>query len=88
MNTSQESTKFSIRKGVIQGDTISSKLLTASLEGVFRKLDLEKTRIQINGEYSIRLRFANDPVLLSDSREDLHRRVEELRSESLVVGVI
>lgn len=79
--------KFPIKKGVRQGDTISPKLFTACLEGVFRKLDWDELGIRVDGEYLSNLRFADDIVLISESGEDLQRMIQDLHSESSAVGL-
>ena len=43
------SNKVPIRRGVRQGDTISPKLFTAVLEGIFKNLNWEDKGINING---------------------------------------
>ena len=57
--------KIPMQKGVRQGNSISPKLVT--LEEVFKNLELEKSGIEIHGEYFNSLRFANDIVLMSES---------------------
>ena len=83
----KESEKIPIRKGVRQGDTISPKLFTATLEDIFRSLEWDSKGININGEHLNNLRFADDIVLFSDSGEDLQKMMEELNTESLKVGL-
>lgn len=43
-----KSEKIKIERGVRQGDTLSSKLLILALEDVFKKLDWDKFRINID----------------------------------------
>lgn len=44
------------------------KIFTACLEGVLRKLVLERTVLRINGEYFGHLRFADDSFVEWDCR--------------------
>ena len=50
-----------IQERVRQGDTISPKL-HGGFRGIFKNLEWEEARIQINGEYLDNLRFADDIV--------------------------
>lgn len=81
------SDKVPIEKGVRQGDTISPKLFTAVLEEIFRKLNWEKKGININGEKLNNLRFADDIVLTSEDPEEMKEMLEQIRTESLKVGL-
>ena len=58
-----ESEKISIKRGVRQGDTISPKLITATLESIFRWLNWENKGVKIDGEFLSNLRFADDIFL-------------------------
>lgn len=62
-------------------------MFTACLEGVFRRLQWEKSEIRVNEEYLSHLRFADDAVLFSYLGQHLQRMLQELYSESLVVGL-
>jgi Reverse transcriptase (RNA-dependent DNA polymerase) len=83
----KRSCKFPINKGVRQGDTISPKLFTATLEDLFRKLDWEEKGVPINGEHLSHLRFADDIVILSQDPKDLQSRMQELADVSQTVGL-
>ena len=48
----KESEKIRIKRGVRQGDTISPKLFTATLESIFRRLNLENKGVKIDGNFS------------------------------------
>ena len=56
----KESEKIRIKRGVRQGDTISPKLFTATLESIFRRLNWENKGVKIDGEFLSNLRFADD----------------------------
>ena len=45
----KESEKIRIKRGVRQGDTISPKLFTATLENIFRRLNWENKGVKIDG---------------------------------------
>ena len=45
----KESEKIRFKRGVRQGDTISPKLFTATLEGIFRRLNWETSGVKIDG---------------------------------------
>ena len=61
----QMSEEIRILRGVRQGDPISPKLFTASIEEVFKNCDLDKMGRDIDGEKLTDLRFADDTMLLS-----------------------
>ena len=46
----EESEEIKILRGVRQGDPISPKLFTASIQGVFKSSELETNGIEIHGE--------------------------------------
>ena len=83
----KDTERIKIEKGVRQGDTISPKLFTACLEGIFRELNWENKGLNINGEFFNHLRFADDIVLISETAEDLQEMVSDLNKESLKVGL-
>ena len=53
----KESEKIRIKRGVRRGDTISSKLFTATLESIFRRLNWENKGVKIDGEFLSNLRL-------------------------------
>ena len=48
----KENEKIRIKRGVRQGDTISPKLFTATLESIFRRLNWENKGVKIDGDFS------------------------------------
>ena len=58
----QVSEKIPILRGVRQGDPISPKLFTATIQ-VFKNAPLEEKGTNIDGEYLSNLRFADDVTL-------------------------
>ena len=83
----KDTEKIKIGKGVRQGDTISPKLFTACLEGIFRRLSWENKGINIDGENLNHLRFADDIVLISENPDELQAMLSDLNKESLKVGL-
>ncbi|XP_068250789.1 uncharacterized protein [Palaemon carinicauda] len=53
----------------------------------FENLDRKNVRINIHGEYLNNLRYEDDLVLISESREELQKMVEDLNRESISVGL-
>ena len=70
-----------------QGDTISPKLFTASLEDTFRNLNWEDKGIFINGRKLNNLRFADDVTIISESLVELETCLNELSVESRKKGL-
>lgn len=83
----QETNKFSIQRGVRQGDTISPKLFTTLLEHTCKRAGLSEHGININGEKLSHLRFADDIVLIADRMDDATEMLEKLYHASLEVGL-
>ena len=74
----KESEKIRIKRGVRQGDTISPKLFTATLESIFRRLNWEKKGVKIDGEFLSNLRFADDIFLCTETPQELQQMLQEL----------
>ncbi|EYC45304.1 hypothetical protein Y032_0432g1349 [Ancylostoma ceylanicum] len=53
-----------VRRGVRQGDTVSPKLFTATLEDVMRRLEWDNMGVRVDGRLLHHLRFADDIVLI------------------------
>ena len=71
-----------------QGDTISPKIFTAAIEEeVYKKLNLEKNGINVDGEYLTDLRFADDVALTTTSVKDMEVQLKSLNSESKKIGL-
>ncbi|KAL3287523.1 hypothetical protein HHI36_001992 [Cryptolaemus montrouzieri] len=81
------SKEIPVKRGIRQGDTISPKLFTLSLEDVFKGLKWETRGITIDGVRLNHLRFADDIVLISDDAEDLCTMLEELYEAALTYGL-
>lgn len=55
-----------MKEGVRQGYRIYPKLFTERLEEVYKNLDYEDIRIEIDVKHHNNLRFADDKVLLNE----------------------
>ena len=78
----KESEKIRIKRGVRQGDTISPKLFTATLESIFRRLNWENKGVKIDGEFLSNLRFADDIFLCTETQQEIQHMLQELSDES------
>ena len=83
----KESDKIRIKRGVRQGDTISPKLFTATLESMFRRLNWENKGVKIDGEFLSHLRFADDIFLCTETPQKLQQMLQELSDESRQMGL-
>ncbi len=54
---------------------------------MFRKLNWEGKRININGDFLIHLRFADDIVLLTCNAQEVEQMLNQLNNESNKVGL-
>ena len=82
----EESENIWIKRGVRQGDTISPKLFTATLESIFRRLNWENKGVKIDGEFLSNLRFAVDIFLCPETPHELQQMMQELCDESRPMG--
>lgn len=83
----REGEEIKIGRGVRQGDPVSPKLFTAVLEEVFRKLNWDECGLSINGENLSHLRFADDLIIISPSKDKLNKMICDLDTESQKVGL-
>ena len=83
----KESEKIRIKRGVRQGDTISPKLFTATLESIFRRLNWENKGVKIDGECLSNRRFADDIFLCTERPQELQQMLQELSDESRRMGL-
>ena len=83
----QISEQIPILRGVRQGDPISPKLFTATIQEVFKEANLETKGIRIDGETLSDLRFADDVALLTKSTQDMEHQLNSVNKESLKVGL-
>ncbi|XP_048522715.1 uncharacterized protein LOC125504558 [Dendroctonus ponderosae] len=73
--------KIPVRRGVIQGDTISPKLITLALEDIFKysSLSWEHKRISIDGRRLIHLQFVDDIIIFSSDPNKLVTMIQEFK---------
>ncbi|MFS1563053.1 MAG: reverse transcriptase domain-containing protein [Candidatus Arsenophonus phytopathogenicus] len=67
-----------MKKGVRQGDPLSSKPLTPVLEYAINKTELGRNRCQHIWKMQNHLRFADDIVLVASSEEELGEMLKQL----------
>jgi Reverse transcriptase (RNA-dependent DNA polymerase) len=79
--------KFEIRRGVKQGDPMSPKIFNAVLDFVFQNLNWKNKGLKIDVKNLTNLRFADDIVLMSESKEELLKMIKELDVASKKVGL-
>ena len=83
----KESENIRIKSGVRQGDTISPKLFTATLQSIFRRFNWENKGVKIDGEFLANLRFADDIFLCIETPQELQQMLQELSDESRRMGL-
>ncbi len=79
--------KFPVNRGVRHGDPLSPNLFNCVLEEVFRGLNWDGRGLNINGEYLINLRFADDVILISNNTKELEEMGKELIKMSTRAGL-
>ncbi|VDO25080.1 unnamed protein product [Haemonchus placei] len=79
--------KIQVGKGVRQGDTISPKLFTAALQYAMLNLNWEERGYPVNGKKVNNLRFTDVIVLISSSRAEMEKVVNEFNAVSRRIGV-
>ncbi|MBP1527199.1 MAG: hypothetical protein H9Q66_04685 [Spiroplasma ixodetis] len=83
----QKGETFKIERGVKQGDPLSPNLFNAIIENMIRELEWEGRGIKMDGRYLSNLRFADDLILLSTSKEELMQMKEDLEEKSREGGL-
>uniref|UniRef100_A0A0K0DAM3 Reverse transcriptase domain-containing protein n=1 Tax=Angiostrongylus cantonensis TaxID=6313 RepID=A0A0K0DAM3_ANGCA len=66
-----------VKRGVRQGDTISPKLFTATLQNVMRTLEWDNMGVKIDGWQIHHLRFADDIVLITPDISQAERMLAD-----------
>ena len=84
---SQVSEEIPTQRGVMQGDPISSKLFTATIQEVFNNAQLEERGIHIDEEKLSNLRFADDVSLTTEDVRDMEHQLITVNEESLTIGL-
>ena len=88
----KQSRIFDILRGTKQGDPLSSLLFNAVSESIFRRLKAQwhtkKMGVDVGiGELLTNVRFADDVLLIADSRARLKKMLEGLQDESAKTGL-
>ena len=87
VHLNKESGQIRIKRGVRQGDTISPKLFTATLESIFRRLNWENKGMKIHGKFLSNLRFVDDIFLCTEIPQELQQTLQELSDERRLMGL-
>uniref|UniRef100_A0A0K0DJR3 Reverse transcriptase domain-containing protein n=1 Tax=Angiostrongylus cantonensis TaxID=6313 RepID=A0A0K0DJR3_ANGCA len=73
--------------GVKQGDTILTKLLTATLQSVMRTLEWDNMGVKIDGRQLHHLRFADDIVLITGNISQAEHMLADFDNACGKIGV-
>ncbi|KAK6747804.1 hypothetical protein RB195_000787 [Necator americanus] len=76
-----------VKRGVRQGDTISPKIFTATLENAMRKLEWDDMGVNFDGRQLHHLRFADDIVLITSSISQAERMLTEFDETCGCIGL-
>ncbi|RVE54059.1 hypothetical protein evm_001182 [Chilo suppressalis] len=83
----QQTSPIPLHRGVRQGDVISPKLFTNTMEDMFKTLNWKGRGININGERISHLRFADDIVIMAETLQDLQQMLNDLADSSIRIGL-
>ncbi|KAE9420541.1 hypothetical protein Angca_003030, partial [Angiostrongylus cantonensis] len=76
-----------VKRGVRQGDTISPKLFTATLQNVMRTLEWDNTGVKIDSRQIHHLRFADDIVLITTDISQAERMLADFDKACAKIGL-
>ncbi|KAE9412581.1 hypothetical protein Angca_007959, partial [Angiostrongylus cantonensis] len=76
-----------VKRGVRQGDTISPKLFTATLQNVMRTLEWDNMGVKIVGRQIHHLRFADDIVLITPDITQAERMLADFDKACGKIGL-
>ncbi|KAK6741751.1 hypothetical protein RB195_009550 [Necator americanus] len=76
-----------VKRWVQQGDTISPKIYSASLENAMRKSEWDDMGVKIDGQQPHHLRFADDIVLITPSIIQAERMLTEFDETCACIGL-
>ena len=83
----QVSEEIPILRGVRQGDPVSPKLFTATIQEVFKNAQFEEKGIHIDGEKLSNLSFTHDVALTTEDVKDMEHQLHSVNEESLKIGL-
>ncbi len=76
-----------VKRGVRQGDTISPKLFTATLENVMRDLEWDGKGVKVDGRQLHHLRFADDIVFITPTISQAEQMLAEFDGACGKIGL-
>uniref|UniRef100_A0A0K0DI44 Reverse transcriptase domain-containing protein n=1 Tax=Angiostrongylus cantonensis TaxID=6313 RepID=A0A0K0DI44_ANGCA len=76
-----------VKRGVRQGDTISPKLFTSTLQNVMRTLEWDNMGVKIDGRQIHHLRFADDIVLITPDISQAERMLADFDKACGKIGL-
>ncbi|KAL6739282.1 hypothetical protein Aduo_012753 [Ancylostoma duodenale] len=76
-----------VKRGVRQGDTVSPKLFTATLEDVMRRLEWDCMGVQVDGRRLNHLRFADDIVLITSTISEAEQMLADFDDACGKIGL-
>ena len=76
-----------VKRGVRQGDTVSPKLFSATLEDVMRKLEWDSMGVQVDGRRLSHLRFADDIVLITPTISEAEQMLADFEDACGKIGL-
>ncbi|KAK6755773.1 hypothetical protein RB195_014268 [Necator americanus] len=76
-----------VKRGVRQGDSISLKIFTVTLENAMRKLEWDDMGVKVDGRQLHHLRFADDIVLVTPSISQAERMLTEFDETCGCIGL-
>ncbi|EYC22351.1 hypothetical protein Y032_0017g3299 [Ancylostoma ceylanicum] len=76
-----------VRRRVRQGDTVSPKLFTATLEDVMRRLEWDNMGVRVDGRLLYHLRFADGIVLITPSISQAERMLADFDDACGKIGL-
>lgn len=76
---------FDTRRGLKQGDALSTKLYNICLESIVRNIELYPNGTIINGTLQIMV-YADDVVLVSRNRTSLEEALQQFVEQAVVMG--
>lgn len=79
--------KINVRRGVKQGDVVSSKLFIGVLQKILNSIEWGERGISIEGQYLNKLEFADDVVIIGKNMSELREMLEVLNEECKKFGM-